>query len=301
MALSAPLMTRKTCCQVKLEGTKGTVETTGFADLLCFDPKITTNAEWIDRRGTSKYFGHTQAGVVGEQLGTFTCGFEMRTTGSSAWDAAVVVLLQGAGMSLSSQTLTPVTAHASQKTITVRLSEDGVLKVLKGAMGNVSIEGVHGERVMGTAEFSGYYAQPTDVALPTYTPSVVAPAIMGTGAFTLATESIKIGKFGFATGNEVILRPGSGYYCITDRDPTITCDPEADLIGGYDYHAAFLAQTTAAFSLAFGTGTSVITLAAPLMKYKQLEPGDRNGIRIYDITGTPVANTGDDEYSWVAS
>ncbi len=299
MALQAPLLSRKRVVQVKVETTKGTEETTGLSDLLCFDPKLESAAEWIERKGTSKFLGHMTPGMFSEELGVFSCSAELRGNGSNAMDAAISALLQACGLVNTSETYTPTSTISSQKTATIRSYLDGTLKVLYGAAGTCKISGEWGQRVMLELEMAGMFKAPADAALPTYSPGTTTPPLMGSGAVTLASNAFKFNKFELDFANQVTYRPGADHYCIADRDPTFSFDPEWDKIAGYDFDGIRQALTTAALSLAIGSGAGkAITITAP--KVQQKEPGkegDREGIAIYEYMAQLLGNSGDDEYS----
>jgi hypothetical protein len=160
-------------------------------------------------------------------------------------------------------------------------------------------------RIVVDCEFSGYWIAPTAGSLPTVAYSTRAPISWGysTNAFTLATESIKISKFEWDFGNNVTPRHQNGRilnYCVSDRDPTLTIDPEADLVAGYDLYGAWLAGTEVAVSLAVTDASDTHTLTIPKFQYRPPKEGERDGILIDEVTGQcniSVINTGDDEWS----
>jgi len=299
MALSAPLLTRKRVIKVKLESTKGEQIATDQA-ILVFDLAINPTSPFEARKGTGLYRGDSEVGVLGERSGVCTFSCEMRGNGSSGMEAGLAILLQACGLKKTLEVYQVHSTHTDDETITIDVWESGVKKSLVGASGNVTFEGETGKRMICNFEFIGRWIAPIDEALPAYVPSTTAPMLLQAGVFTLATESIMIGKFSLNMGNNVVLRMdvdgagGIAYAMITDYEPLISIDPEADLVAGYDYHGAWLAGTEAAVSLAINDGTDKVTFTLPKVQYRDIKEGDREGIQIYDITGQCNHSSGND-------
>ena len=306
MALSAPLLTRKRVISVKLESTKGEQIATDQA-ILVFDLAINPTSPFEPRKGTGLYRGDNEIGVLGEGSGacSFTC--EMRGSGSSGMEPGLAILLQACGLKKTLEVYQVHSTHSNDETITIDVWEDGVKKSLVGCSGNVTFDGETGKRMMCNFEFIGRWIAPTDDSLPAYVPSTTAPMLLQAGVFTLATESIMIGKFSLNMGNNVVLRMdidgagGIAYAMITDYEPLLSIDPEADLVAGYDYHGVWLAGTEAAVSLAINDGTDKVTIALAKVQYRDIKEGDREGIQIYDITGQCNHSSGDDSVIITAS
>ena len=299
MALSAPLLARKRVIKVKIEAEKGT-KIAGDQALLVFDLDIKPTAPWEERKGTGLWRGHANKGVLGERSGTCSFKVELRGTGSHGLEAGLAILLQACGFKKTSESYGMHSTHSDDKTISIDVWEDGVKKGLAAASGEVSFEGEAGKRMMLNFEFSGIWQAPIDEALPAFAPSTTTPLRMQGGTFTLATLAIKIAKFNLKMGNNVVARGsvaaagGIAYYMITDYDPELSIDPEADLVGGYDINGVWLAGTTAAVSLVVTDGTDVVTFTIPALNYKEIPEGDREGIQIYDVTGACIHSTGND-------
>lgn len=305
MVLSAPLLERKKVIQVKVEAAKGTYLATTPLDVLVWDLEANTEESWVERKLSGKVMGHTSPGV-NDGTGAGSCKFktELRGTGTGGMDLGLVPLVQACGLLQTAQVYTPTSVHASQKTISILVYEDGRLKTLSGCTGNMKMDSDDG-RIVLDFEFFGVWRAPVDGALPTVAYATRAPISWGnaSNAFTLAGETIKISKFGFDLGNEVVPRWDGGrvgYYMITDRDPTLTIDPEADLVAGYDLYGAWLVGTEVVVSLAVTDGTDTCTLAIPKFQYRPPKEAERDGIMIDDVTGQcniNVITTGDDEFS----
>ena len=299
MALSAPLLTRKRVIKVAIETVKGT-KVAGTQAILVFDPEINPTAPFEERNGSGLYRGQSETGILGERSGSCSFSVEMRSTGAAAMEAGLAILLQACGLKKTVEVYQVHSAPADDKTISIDVWEDGVKKGLAGASGNVTFEGETGKRMMCNFEFTGVWQTPTDEALPAHSPSTTIPMRLQGGTFTLAGNSIKIGKFSLDMGNNVVNRMdvdatgGIAYAMITDIAPALSLDPEADLVAGYDYFGVWLAGTEAAVSLAITDGTDTVTFTIPKVQYKEIKEGDRDGIQIYDITGQCNHSSGND-------
>jgi len=308
MALSAPLLKRKRVLQVKIETTKGTL-VAADTDALVYDLTMDPEDPFVERKLSGKVLGHTSPGVLeGTAAGSCKFKMELRGDGSQGMDPALAIMLQACGQEKTLEVYTPTSVHATQKTISLASYEDGVKKQLAGAMGTFKLA-PDGGRLVFDFEFSGVWQAPIDAALPTVAYSVLKPLPWGaaSNAFSLDSESIKISTFEFDVGNEVVPRMDNGrisYYAITDRDPTMTLDPETDKIAGYDLYGKWLAGTEVAISLAVTDGTDTMTLAGSKFQYREAKEGDREKFAIDDVTGQfniVTINTGDDEYSMTIS
>ena len=307
MALSAPLSARQSVLKVKAETTKGT-KVAGDVDILAFNAELKPATEFEQRLGSGKVFGNTSPGILGARAGVCTFQTELKGTDSAALDTGLVALLQGCGVLQATQVYTPLTAHATQKCLSIDLYEAGRKKSLAGAMGTAQLNYTNGKRVLIDWTFSGVWQAPVDVSLPTPAHSAIVPVRMNAaaGAFTLAGEAIKVANCTFDLGNSVVPREdvaaagGIAYFMIDDRDPTFRCDPEADLVAGYDFYGAWLAGTEVAVALTGTNGTDTFALAIAKLQYRELSGSMRNKTLTEDLLGQCNINaigTGDDEWS----
>jgi hypothetical protein len=286
----APLLTRKTVIKVKLEAVKGT-KLTGDQAILAFDLEIKPTSPYEARKGSGLYLGHNNTGVLGERTGSCAFKTEFRANNSAGIEAGLAILFQGAGLVKSSETYAQHSSFASQNTISIDVWQDGVKFGLSGAMGTCKITGEIGKRVMCEFEFLGIWVAPVDEALPAFAPSTTIPMKLSGGVFTIGAASLQISKYELDLGNQVVMRPdpdgaaGALHFMITDYDPQISLDPEADLVATYDFNGIWLARTEAAVSLAIGDGIDDVTIATPKVQIKELALGDRDGIAMYDYVG----------------
>ena len=295
--MATPLLTRKRVIKLVAEAEKGT-KIAGTEDARVYDPVIKPTASFVQRKGTGLYLGNTETGVLGPRSGSLSFGTEMRSDGSAGLDTALAILLTGCGFKQTLEVYNLHSTHSDQKTLSFDLWIEGLKKGLGGAMGNVTIEGEVGGRVMCNFEFSGVWQAPAPVAFPAYAPGTGSPAYLRSATLTLAGASVKISKFSLNMGCEVVplndqaAAGGIAYYLITDYDPVITLDPQEDTASAI--YAAWLAGTEVAVSLALSSGDDTITIAAPKVQYKELSEGDQSGVATNEITGQCKHSAGND-------
>jgi len=161
-------------------------------------------------------------------------------------------LLKTSGFVLSSTTYSPHSVLANQKTLSIDVWEDGIKKGLAGAQAKMSVEFDTGKRVLLKFEYSGIWQAPVDEALPSFSPGSTAVLHARGGTFTIGGVAKKISKLSLDCGQQIAPRPdvnatsGIAYYSITNYDPVVSFDPEAELVASYDIHGIWLAGTEAA-------------------------------------------------------
>ena len=313
-----PLLTRKRQIEVKTEGAKGTAETTALLDALVSDFTLPGPSIFSQRLGSGTTLGNQVPGVPdGPRIATCTLTTELRIAATPLLEPAVAALFLACGTKLDTATYKPTSVYETMGTCTINFWEGGDvdsasssrMKSLRGCMGNCTIVGVSGERVFLNFEMQGVWAAPADPAAgppsPTYGSEKVIKMDSASGSFKLATVAKRIGSFEFNLGNNVVplldvgADGGVAHMMITDRDPTMTFDIEAETVAGHDTFGDWLASTEQALELIVTNGTRTATLAAPKFQYREIPDGDRDGIITDGITGQCNVNaaTGDDEWS----
>lgn len=308
MDLTAPLIKLYTMT-VEVETDKGTAIATTPIQENIYD--LVTNQEMpaIQRPGSGKLPGNSMPAVIGSpRVGKATFTMEFRGTQGAAMNTALVACLQACGCEQSLQVYTPTGVHATQETVTLTFYENGLKKILAGCMGEAEIyNNAEDGRILVDFDFTGRWTVPTDAGFPTIANSTANPFIWGTppGAFTFGGESIKISTFRFKLGNEVAVYPDAGNYGIAygkivNRNPTLTIDPDMDLVENYDYYGLWLAGTIHIVSLILADGTDKATLAIPRLQITDIAESDRDNVMTLDLTGQCNFNeidTGDDDWS----
>lgn len=252
--------------------------------------------------------------VFGGTLRSITFDVEIKGSGvdpaTTATPPEFAPLLRACGMletitASTSVAYTPESDPANHESITIYYFQDGIRYDLVGCRGNVSFNMETGALGKMSFTFTGHLVGPTDVALPTPTVlSVVPDALIG-ASFSAGGFASIVNALSLDMSNTLALPPSiaasDGYdeVQITARDPNGSYDPEAELVGVEDPWADLIADAALAFSIGpvGAVAGNIYTFALPAVSYRDLSPGDRDGIRTYDIPFGAAEATIDDEVS----
>ncbi len=146
---------------------------------------------------------------------------------------------------------------------------------------------------------------PIDASLvsPTYDSTVPVPLVAVPAS--IGSYGAVITKLEVSLGNQKVTPPsitapdGFAEILITGRDIAGSFDPEATLVATKDWENEWESgQQQAITTGAIGTTAgNKITLQIPYAYYRDISPGDRDGIRTYDVTFGATESSGDDEIS----
>ena len=294
------LLTRKRVLKVSVETVKGT-SVAATSALRVEDPICKANFNWTERGSAGVFMGNEQSDVPGPKVGQSTFVTELKGNGAGGADAGLAVLLQGIGLLKTSEVYNAHSLVSAQKALSLEQSEDGKLKGLAGAMGNAILSANAGERAILTVTLDGIYDAVTDVALPANAPGAETPLFFQNGTVTFGGVALKIASVSLDFGMAVFPKEdaaaafGVAYFKITDHMPTISIDPEDELVAAFDYEGIYAAGSTSVVVLTFTNGTDKCTIDLPAVQMVQLDPGDRNGSAIYDINGKSLVSSGNDD------
>jgi hypothetical protein len=287
----------------EVESTYGTAETIVAADatLPIFNVSYEDLTPVIDREASSAL--SMIPGVVGAQFGRISFETDMRGDGSGGIPTNMDDLFEACGMSIdaSSQVASPETSSA--ETLTIAYQVDGLQGQLFGCMGNWGIRVRSGEAGRFFFEFTGMYQAWTDTALLAPTFDTVKPPRFSSTSFSAHSTSLKVSEFEFNMNNEVVMREDpntAAGYCgafITNRNPTITIDPEASAVATFDSFGKKMASTEGVVSWTCGSANNQVAFSAPKAQIKQVDDADRNGLYTHPLTFgcNRSAAAGDDE------
>jgi hypothetical protein len=144
---------------------------------------------------------------------------------------------------------------------------------------------------------------PIDRAIVTPTYDATSPVPLIAVPFTVDSYGAVIQQIELDMANEISAVPdisspdGFGQCRITKRDPNGSFDPEAVLVATKDFEGAFKASS----ALAVDSGTigdtegNRMRFQMPAISYREIAPGDRNGVRTYQIGYGAAESSGDDE------
>lgn len=290
-----PLLKRLRVLAAKIETTPGTAETLANADAAfnVMNPMFQAEIP-VEKREAQGSFDRLTA-VAGPRAGKCTFSVDTYWDGSNlpAWAAT---FLPACAVVESSQVYTPRSEApgTNVKTLTLGGYQNGQLKKLKGAAGNVRIVFTTGKIVRYEFEFTGLWEAPTDLAIlsPTYPTDKALRFASGTATRNGVAQKIESATIDL--GNQVILREDpttdSGYChaMVVDREPVITMDPEADLVANDDPYGHWIADTESAVSLVLDgpsgtTSNGNITFAAPKSQVMSIAEAERKGLQTENL------------------
>lgn len=192
------------------------------------------------------------------------------------------------------------TGHES---VTIYYFQDGIRTILLGCRGNVSFNLEAGALGKASFTFTGHIARPTDVALgsPTYQSNVPA-ALVGV-PFAVGGFAAIINALSFDMSNTISTPPdisatdGYAEIQLTKRDVNGSFDPELELVAVDDPIGDLEDGTAQALTtglIGVGTGNQY-SVDMPLIYYRDVSQGDRDGVSTYETPFGAVEDTGDDE------
>ena len=303
------LNARKKYVAVKIENTAGTAESLSDSDfaLLAFDPQINQNTSFTSRTPAGMGPGQLK-GVPEERMGTASFQIEVKGSGTAGtlpkW--AEQALIASGFKDDGTGVLNPIIALADQKPATIGIYEDGLLKKLRGAMANATIEGEFGKRALISFEFSGIWVAPSDMGTePAPTLPSESPLRVAAATFNIASAAKKISNFSLDLGNDIQMRPsvadesGLAHAYLADRAPTISFDPEADLVANDDVFGDWIGGTEAALSINLGsTSGNQVGISGDRLQYIDPQETTRQGMIAHEMSAQLNAASGNDEISF---
>lgn len=266
-------------------------------------------ARLIERAGVKASIGKDQT-IYGGTLKSVSFETEIKGSGSAGVAPEIGQLLRGCGLDetvVASTSVTYAPVSTGFESLTIYYYSDGLLHIITGARGNVSFTFEAGAAAKASFTFTGHDGGVSDAAMvtPTYDSSVPVPLI--NVPFSIGGYSAVIASLSLDMGNAVGTPPdmsasdGFGETIITARDVNGSFDPEQVLIATKDYISEWKAGTTMALTTGVigSTAGNQIQLSAPAAYHKEISPGDREGLRVWEIGVGFAESSGDDEYSIV--
>ncbi len=286
-----PLLKRKRVLAAKAEATIGTAEslTASEGAFNAYDVMIQPTVE-VEQREAQGAFNYL-SGVPGARMGTATFKTDLGWDGTATMPTWASVLFPGCGFVESSQVYTPRSEApgSNVKTLTIGAYIDGVLKSIAGAVGTFTINLPSGRMGFIEWEFQGVLQAESDASIIAPTYPTASPIRFADATATYSAVDLTVENMTIAAGNQIVMREDptteAGYISgiITNREPRITCNPEAVLVATQARLASWLAATEAALSVALtgpapSTTDSTITIAANKAQIINSQEGDRNRI-----------------------
>lgn len=288
-----PLLKRLTVMAAKVETTIGTAETLTAAEGVfnAYDVIIQPTIP-METRESQGAFGYLSS-VPGGYMGTCTFKTDLGWDGTATEPKWMSVLGPACGLVESTNVWTPRSEApgSNVKTLTIAAYVNGTKRFLSGAVGDVKFVLPSGKMAYAEFTFTGVWNAPIDATIlaPTYPTDLPLRFASATAcsfnSVAMLTESITI-----ALNNEIVMRESpltaSGYLAgiITNRRPTVTANPESNLIATQDKPGIWIAQTEAALQITMdGPAATTLAFSAPKAQIINLQQGDRNRLVIDEV------------------
>ncbi|MCK4248675.1 MAG: hypothetical protein KAX15_02740 [Candidatus Omnitrophica bacterium] len=302
-------LTKRALILAKEEVTYGVdpVPTPAANAVLVIDPVVTPVGEKLTRN-TVKNTLSPDSPLMGKRHCEVTFQTELR--GSGVVDVAprgVGDLFEACGMletiaAAVSVKYTP--ASSSLKSVTIYAYFDGLLHKITAAVGSWELVCEAGQIPKISWTFSGFFAAPTDEALPgsvTYD-STIPPIVQNAGfainsVSTLVVQQVALGLNNTISPRDDINAPTAlKGFRVSAREPGGSFNPEAVLVAEYNFYDDWEKATARALELTIGSvAGNKCGISAPKVTLDSIGPGDREGIRVFDIPISLGMDSGDDE------
>jgi len=278
------------------------------------DAVLVENLKWanaglamIDRPAVRTSLAALQQIYAG-RLVTATFDTEVKGSGAAGTAPEIGALLRQCGFGetiVASTSVTYAPVSTSFESATNYIYEDGKLIKLTGCRGNVTFKLESNQKIMASYTITGHVSAQTDVALPTPTLDSTKPVPFNGASFAVGGFAGVISAISFDMGWKVATPPsvnsadGFGEIIMTERDVSGSFDPEDELVATNDWIGDFTAGTLMAMATGTigGTAGNRVAFSWPQVYYRDVAPGDRDGVRTLDITFGAVESSGDDEVS----
>jgi hypothetical protein len=192
------------------------------------------------------------------------------------------------------------------ESVYMKAFEDGKLIEFGGCRGTFSFAGETGTPGRLSVTMSGHFIGDSDTAMPSPTVDTTVPPVLLSSSFTVDAFSAVIQALNFDISNTVIVPPnindseGYGEFVLGGRDVNGSINPEVDTKATKDFIGQWKAGTAMALNLGpIGVAGNQWQVVQPAISYRDVAPGDRDGIRIYELPFGASESTTDDEVSFV--
>lgn len=308
-------LTRKRLLAAATENTYGSSANPGgtSAILVNDDLAITPlDADTLERSTIQPHFGARRKFLVNQKV-KITFSVDLSGSGTAGTAPKFGRLIKACGFGETIVNATSVTYgllsnNATTDSVSLAFHADGQKHLALGCRGTVKLSGKESEYAKLMFDFTGIYAAPTDVSLPSPTygnqadPDVVndvnitAISINGWGDACLS-------EFELDVKNSIIYRarPGCGKQVrITDRAGDGKIMIEAPALSAHDFFADAVASSIGTFSFQHGQTAGNICTVSARCNFGAPDYGDSDGIQMLNIpVGLVPSSAGNDELSMV--
>lgn len=251
--------------------------------------------------------------VFGGTMIQLSFNVELKGSGSAGDAPEWGVLMRMCGLAEETSAGTSVTyapATVDNESGTLWYYEGSLLRKIVGVRGNVELESEAGGIATLAFTLTGHTTDPdqeTAGSIPEAEYDDSVPSTFRDASVTMDGFEPVIANLSVALGNEVATpadanaADGFGEVVITRRNPSLTLDPESVDLATYNFVSKWKAGDV--FSFDSGVIGSAAgnrwQLTAPAASFREIAPGDRDGIRTRDVTLGLAEDQGDDEFELV--
>ena len=309
-----PILTSREVVLAKKETTYNTDAAPAAADdaILVGNPSWSHEGLRMNERNVVKNTQGMKQHIFGGTMKTISFDVELKGSGAAGTAPDLGVLLEGCSFAETisvgtSVTYDPTSVYANQESLTIWYYQDGLITKITGCRGSVSFNLETGAIPMASFTFTGHSVAPIDGSIVSPTLDSTSPVAVKGNSFTIDSYAATINALTFDMSLNVIVPPdmsasdGFGEVIIGGRDLNGSFDPQAELVATEDFYGNFLsgAQMALATGAIGSTAGNIMAITMPKAYYRDAAPGDRDGIRTYDLPFGAVEDTGDDEVSIV--
>lgn len=297
-----PLLTRLTLLGGAEEATAGTAEivSSALAATAVYESRIQPgNVYEGGQRSPGLTHMDSLKSVATQLLGTLSFRLDI-TPGDKT-----IQLMSGCGYVITGTAAALTSSQSAMKTWTFKQYENGRYKQLYGCSGDFTISLEVGKVASVQYDFSGIWGADAAGAMPSNPTLTTLPYVCKAMTLTLGGATLpRASKCTIRGGVEIVPlvsftgTEGIAYYTVVGRNPQITIDTEARLTSDLDTYGLLTTPTEAAFSAVLTRGANTFTIAAPKAQRVMVTDGDRNGVRLDEITLDCNASSGNDSLSF---
>jgi hypothetical protein len=255
------------------------------------------NDETYDLTADDAETGAITSGTTAIALGTSGATITPTWTGTLLVGSVYHVVVMPVGLKLK-----PIST--GQPTLTIYLYMDGVLHVMTAARGNAKITAEAGNFAKIEFTFQGNFVAAADAVAPSNPPyDTTLPQQVELSNLTWNNQRDLVAQqWTFDQGNTLTPRPdvnaneGVKGVRITARQPVGGFNPEATLEADYPFWADIEQGRVTTFFVKVGQVVgNTVAVWMPKVQMTAMPYGDRDGIRIYDVSFRATRFNGDDE------
>lgn len=325
-----PLIARLGEMAVKVESTKGTKNLPAVdgteSQFRVYDLAWTSDVRQFDRRTYAKTLSRYPH-LVGMNLAQVTGRLELRKSATTNTEDDWGAILKAGGMAFATGVYTLTTDSSAHPTLTVLTwcgsngASGSLRRGIRGAACSTKLVGRVGEPMfLEFTMFGVHDSADSDLLAQTDSLNTITHETAIPGVFNAVSSiswggnsDVKFSSFEVDFGQQVVERQNAAYtngvehFAVTDRDVTITLDPEVPLTTAENWYGKLSAGTEVALTLTHNQpltaspshGAATFAFSFPKCQIQGLTEGERNGIKTFGVTLKPnlSAEPGDDEFS----